>query len=248
MKRFYETTGVDAADGGFRVLLDGRPLKTPAKRTLVIPIEGLAQAVAEEWKAQVDDIQPDIMPITRLATTAADRMPDLRDAAIDEIADYAGTDLVCYRADRPDELVTRQHAAWQPALDWMTKRYDVTFELTVSLVPTPQPEATLHGVRQVIAAIDDWPLVGVHGATTSLGSVVLALALWHGELDAGAAADASLVDALFEIERWGEERDALRRHETLRRDIQGVARFFQYLPPTAEGLPPKVWRATSKKN
>lgn len=236
MKRFYKVTGVDAADGGFHVLLDGRPLKTPAACTLVLPLEGLAEAVAEEWEAQVEDIQPDIMPITRLATTAFDRMPDLRDAAIDEITGYAETDLVCYRADKPDDLVKRQHAAWQPALDWMTKRYDVTFELTVALTPTPQPESTLKGMRQVIAAIDDWPLVGVHGATTSLGSVVLALALWHGELDARAAADASLVDTLFEIERWGEERDATRRHEALRRDVLGIAGFLQHLPPTAQDV------------
>ncbi len=231
MKRFYKTTGVDAVDGGFRVLLDGRSLKTPAKAELLLPIEGLAEAVAEEWEQQVEEIEPDAMPITRLATTAVDRMPELRDAAIQEVADYAGTDLVCYRAADPDDLVRLQHEAWQPALDWMTKHYGIAFDLTVSLVPIAQPEATLAGVQRVIEAIDDWTLVGVHGATTSLGSVVLALVLWHGRLDADAAADASLVDALFEIERWGQERDATKRHEALRRDVRGIARFLQYLPP-----------------
>ena len=231
MKRFYKATGVDAADGGFRVLLDGRPMKTPAKQTLVVPFEGLAKAVAEEWDEQGEDIQPDAMPVTRLATTAADRMPALRDAAIDEIAGYAETDLVCYRASGPDELAERQRTAWQPALDWMAARYDVTFETTVALLPVPQPDATLDRVRSVVEAIDDWPLVGVHAVTTGLGSVVLALALWHGKLDADAAVDASLVDALFEIEQWGEERDATRRHEALRRDMQAAARFLADLPP-----------------
>ncbi len=231
MKRFYKTAGVDAVDGGFRVLLDGRSLKTPAKAELLLPVQGLAEAVAEEWGQQAEEIEPDAMPITRLATTAVDRMPELREPAIMEIADYAGTDLVCYRAPDPDELVRRQHEAWQPSLDWMSKNYDVTFELTVSLVPATQPVATLDGVRKVIKAIDDWPLVGVHGATTALGSVVLALALWHGELAADAAADASLVDALFELERWGQERDATRRHEALRRDVRGIACFLQHLPP-----------------
>ncbi|MEM8948660.1 MAG: ATP12 family protein [Pseudomonadota bacterium] len=231
MKRFYKTTGVDEIDGGFRVLLDGRSLKTPARAELVVPVEGLAHAVAEEWDAQADEIAPDAMPITRLATTAVDRMPELRKPAVQEIADYAGTDLVCYRAPDPDELVRRQHDVWQPALDWMAKRYDIAFDLTVSLTPATQPEATLTGVRNVIEAIDDWPLVGIHGATTSLGSVVLALALWHGRYDADAAVDASLVDALFELERWGEERDAAKRHEVLRRDVRGVARFLQHLPP-----------------
>lgn len=231
MKRFYKATGIDAGEGGFRVLLDGRPIKTPARNVLVLPVEALAKAVAEEWEAQSEDIQPDEMPITRLATTATDRMPILRDAAIQEIADYAGTDLVCYRAPSPDALVLRQHEAWQPPLNWLAERYGITFDVTASLTPVAQPEATLDGIGGLIAAIDDWPLVGVHAATTSLGSVVLALALWHGEIEADAAADASLVDALFEIERWGEEREATRRHEALRRDVRGAGVFLQHLPP-----------------
>lgn len=231
MKRFYKTTGVAAGEDGFRVLLDGRAVKTPARKDLVLPVEGLAEAVAEEWDAQEDEIAPDAMPITRLATTAVDRMPELRDAAIQEVSDYAGTDLVCYRAADPDDLVKRQHQAWQPALDWMEKRYGLAFEVTVSLLPQQQPEATLRGVRSIVDAIEDWPLVGVHGATTRLGSVVLALALWHSEIDADGAVDASLLDALFEIERWGEERDATRRHAALRQEIRAVARYLQHLPP-----------------
>ncbi|MGI9510864.1 MAG: ATP12 family chaperone protein [Geminicoccaceae bacterium] len=235
MKRFYKETGIDAVDGGFRVLLDGHALKTPARHELISPVEGLARIIAEEWDGQAETIVPDAMPITRLATTAIDRMPDLREAAIDEVAGYAETDLVCYRASNPDELVKRQHAAWQPALGWMAKRYDISFDVTVSLLPANQPDATLKAVRNVVGAIDDWPLVGVHAATTGLGSVVLALALWHGELDADRATDSSLVDALFEIERWGEERDATKRHEALRRDIMGAARFLEYLPPESTG-------------
>ena len=230
MKRFYKETGVDAADDGFQVVLDGRPIKTPAKQVLILPTRGLAEAVAAEWDEQEDEVVPDVMPITRLATTAIDRMPALRDAAVREISDYAGTDLVCYRASEPDELVRRQEEAWQPSLDWMAKRYDIAFETTVSLLPASQPEVTLSRVGNVIAAIDDWPLVGVHAATTTLGSVVLALALWHGQLDADAAADASLVDALFEIERWGEERDAVKRHQALKRDVRGATLFLRHFP------------------
>ncbi len=232
MKRFYKATGVDGVDGGFRVLLDGRPLKTPAKAALIVPAEALAADIAEEWDAQADEIVPDAMPLTRLATTAVDRMPDLRAPAVQDIADYAGTDLVCYRAAEPQELARRQHNAWQPALDWMATRYEITFEVTETLLPLDQPEATLTRVRDIVGAIDDWPLVGVHAATTGLGSVALALALWHGELDADAAADASLVDALFEIERWGEERDATRRHQALRRDIRAAASFLLHFSPT----------------
>ncbi|MGI9490890.1 MAG: ATP12 family protein, partial [Geminicoccaceae bacterium] len=171
------------------------------------------------------------MPITRLATTATDRMPELREAALHEITDYTGTDLLCYRAPKPDDLVRRQHDVWQPVLDWMKKRYGISFEVTGSLLPAPQPKATIEGIRRLVEGVDDWPLVGLHAATTGLGSVVLAMALWHGEIDAASAADASLLDEMFEIEQWGQERDASRRHDVLRRDINGIALFLAQLPP-----------------
>ena len=231
MKRFYEDVSVDEIDGGFRILLDGRPLKTPGKATLLTPVQGVAEAVASEWREQGEKIEPSAMPITRLATTAMDRMPELREPAIQEITDYTGTDLLCYRAPKPDDLVQRQHECWQPPLDWMEQRYGIQFDVTGSLLPVPQPKATIEGVRGIVETIDDWPLVGLHGATTGLGSVILALALWHGEIDAGGAADASLLDELFEIEQWGQERDASRRHEVLRRDIKGIATYLQHLPP-----------------
>jgi len=231
MKRFYEDVSVDEIEGGCRILLDGRPLKTPGKATLLTPVQGVAEAVASEWREQGEKIEPSAMPITRLATTAMDRMPELREPAIQEITDYTGTDLLCYRAPKPDDLVQRQHECWQPPLDWMERRYGIQFDVTGSLLPVPQPKATIEGVRGIVETIDDWPLVGLHGATTGLGSVILALALWHGEIDAGGAADASLLDELFEIEQWGQERDASRRHEVLRRDIKGIATYLQHLPP-----------------
>lgn len=231
MKRFYKKVAVDEIDGGYRTLLDGHPLKTPAKATLVVPAKELADAIASEWDEQEETIEPTAMPVTRLATTATDRMPALRAAAIQEMAGYTLTDLLCYRAPKPDDLVRRQHDAWQPVLDWMEKRYGIAFEVTASLLPVPQPQATIDGVRRIVEAIDDWPLVGLHGATTGLGSVILALALWHGEIDAAAAADASLLDELFEIELWGQEREATRRHDVLRRDIRGIATFLKPLPP-----------------
>lgn len=231
MKRFFKKVSIDACDGGYRTLLDGRSLKTPAKAELVVPVEGLAKAIAKEWDAQEDEIEPAAMPITRLATTALDRMPDLRSAAVQEITDYTGTDLLCYRAPKPDDLVCRQHETWQPSLDWMERTFGVAFEVTGSLLPTPQPQETIDGVRKLVETVEDWPLVGLHGATTSLGSVVLALALWCGEIDAAFATDASLLDELFEIEQWGQERDASRRHDVLRRDVQGIALFLQHFPP-----------------
>ncbi len=231
MKRFYRDVGVDAVDRGHRVLLDGRPLKTPGRRTLVLPVRELADAVAAEWLEQGETIEPTAMPVTRLATTARDRMPELRESVIQEITDFAGTDLLCYRASKPEGLVRRQQEVWQPPLDWMARRYGVEFVVTTSLVPTPQPKATIDAVRRQVEAIDDWPLVGLHGAVTGLGSVVLALALWYRQVDAMTVADASLLDDLFELETWGQERDANRRLEVRRRDIQGAALFLRHLPP-----------------
>lgn len=238
MKRFYKEVGVGEADGAYRILLDGRPLKTPAKTTLTVPVRGLADALASEWEEQDEKIEPTAMPITRLASTATDRMPDLREPAIHEITDYTGTDLLCYRATKPDDLVRRQHDSWQPMLDWIQGRYDIRFDVTGSLLPAPQPKATVDGIRELVEMIDDWPLIGLHAATTGLGSVVLALALWHRQIDAGSAVDASLLDELFEIEQWGQERDASRRHSVLRRDIKGIAVFLEQLPPDDLGREP----------
>ena len=230
MKRFYRDVGVEADDRGYRVLLDGRPLKTPAGQILVLPVEGLARAIAAEWRAQGETVEPTAMPVTRLATTARDHMPARRASIVQEIVDFAGTDLLCYRASRPDQLVRRQQQAWQPPLAWIARRYGIAFAITRSLLPTPQPKATIDGVRRRVEGVDDWSLIGLHGATTSLGSVILALALWHQQIDATTAADASLLDDLFELETWGQERDANRRLEVRRRDIHGAALFLRHLP------------------
>jgi chaperone required for assembly of F1-ATPase len=227
MRRFYEAVGVAPSGQGHGVLLDGRPVRTPAKRPLVVPSAHLAETIAQEWREQGDTVRPDAMPLTRLASTAIDRMPGLRQAAIDEVVAYVDTDLVCYRAAEPFELVRRQHHAWQPPLDWLSAAYGIKLTVTTSILPLAQPAAARAGLRTAIEHLDDWPLVGLHAATTSLGSLVLGLALLHGEIDAEAALDASLLDELFEIERWGTDPEIERRHAVLRRDAIGAARFLQ---------------------
>jgi chaperone required for assembly of F1-ATPase len=229
MKRFYQTASVGSEGGGYTVLLDGRSVKTRAKATLLLPNTALARAVAAEWDAQVDQITPDAMPLTRLVTTATDRMPALRAAARNEIADYGGTDLLCYRATEPDPLVERQHHAWQPHLDWLERDLGIRLEVTGAMLPLSQDPAMLQKLRQVIEGVPDWPLVGLHAATTGLGSVVLGLALMRQQIDAETAADASLLDELFEIERWGEEREASRRHAALRRDVAAADLFLRHV-------------------
>jgi chaperone required for assembly of F1-ATPase len=235
MKRFYREVAVAAGEHGHHVLLDGRPVRTPAKRLLAAPTAPLAAAIADEWRQQGDTIRPDAMPLTRLASTAIDRMPAQRQAAIEEVVAYADTDLVCYRAAEPFELVQRQHHAWQPLLDWLSDAYGVKLAVTTSILPVAQPPAATLRLRCAIEGLDDWPLVGMHMATTALGSLVLGLGLLHGRLDPDAALAASLLDELFEIERWGSDVEAERRHEVLRRDVTGAARFLHALhaaPPS----------------
>jgi chaperone required for assembly of F1-ATPase len=226
MKRFYREVTVDLGELGYRILLDGRPMRTPAKQALAVPTARLAEALADEWREQRDRIRPDTMPLTRLASTAIDRMPAQRQAAIEEVIGYADTDLVCYRAAEPFELVQRQHHAWQPMVEWLSQTYGVRLVVTTSILPLVQPPAARAALRGAIEKLDDWPLVGMHAATTALGSLVLGLGLLRGRLDAEAALAASLLDELYEIERWGSDVEAERRHQALRRDISGAARFL----------------------
>jgi chaperone required for assembly of F1-ATPase len=235
MKRFYQTAGAAPRGQGHVILLDGRPVRTPAKALLVVPTAALAEAVAAEWREQDETVRPERMPLTRLASTALDRLPALRQAAIDEALAYADTDLLCYRAAEPFDLVQRQHHAWQPMLEWLSTTYGVKLTVTTSMLPVAQPEAARARLRRAVASLADWPLVGFHAATAGLGSLVLGLALLEGRIDAEAALSMSLLDELFEIERWGTEPEVLRRHAALRRDIEGAARFLQALggPPEA---------------
>jgi len=235
MKRFYQAVRVAPGGHGHQVLLDERPVRTPAKRPLIVPTAHLAEAVAAEWRAQGETIRPELMPLTRLASTALDRMPGLRQAAIDEAAAYADTDLLCYRAAEPFELVQRQYHAWQPMLEWLSAAYGVKLSVTTSMLPVAQPEAARMRLRTAVAGLEDWPLVGLHAATIGLGSLVLGLALLDGRIDAEAALAASLLDERFEIERWGTDPEAERRHAAVRSDVTAAARFLQAIhePPQA---------------
>lgn len=226
MKRFYRTATAAPEQDGHRVLLDGRPLRTPAKQVLAVPSTELAAAIAAEWAAQVETIEPATMPLTRLASTAFDRMPAARAAMIEEVAGYLDTDLLCYRAAAPIELIERQRDGWQPLLEWCEDSYGTRLVVTTSVLPVAQPEAAIQDLRAVIEDLADWPLVGIHAATTTLGSVVLAFALLQGRIDAAAAWHLSLLEELFEQERWGRDQEAEQRQEALRRDVEATALFL----------------------
>jgi chaperone required for assembly of F1-ATPase len=231
LKRLYREVGVEEGTGPVAVLLDGRPLLTPARRPLRPPTRGLALALAEEWAAQGELVEPALMPLTRLATTATDLMPARRADALEEVAGHAPTDLLCYRVASPAELARRQEERWQPWLDWLAAELGIRLHPARTLDPMPQPEAALRGVRAAVGAVADWPLVGLHAITVLTGSVVLGLACLRGALDARTAFALAWLDELYQIERWGAEPEQERRHAALRRDLAAGERFLRLLEP-----------------
>src|SRR6266403_4579751 len=143
MKRVYSIVETRPVDRGWGVALDGKPMRTPGKQALILPSEALAAVIAAEWDAQREEIRPATMPLTRLAATAIDRTAAQRDLIVAETANYADTDLVCYRAEHPPALAARQHAVWQKLIDWAAQRYDAALAVTSGIVPVRQPPATL---------------------------------------------------------------------------------------------------------
>jgi chaperone required for assembly of F1-ATPase len=229
VKRFYKTAGVTEASEGFGVALDGKPVRTPAKRALAVPTRALAVAIGEEWLAQGDTVDPKQLPLTRLASIALDLVAPRRAAVVAEVVKYAGTDLVCYRAEQPPDLVARQRAAWQPLIDWAALRFDAPLAVTSSILPVAQAPATLEAFETAVTAYDSHRLAALHLATAGCGSLIVALALIEDRIDAEAAFAAAELDESYEIERWGEDAEQAKRRKGLREDIALAARFVALL-------------------
>ena len=229
MKRFYREAAPVTGDGAFAVHLDGKPLQTPAKRALEVPTRALAEAIAAEWQGQGATIVPHSLPLTRLASTAIDRVAPNRAAVIREIANYATTDLVCYRAPEPAELVSRQHAAWQPLLDWTQERFAARLIATHSITPMAQAPEALAAITRAIERQGAMELAALHLATAACGSVVVGLALLEERLGPDAAFAAAQLDESYQMERWGEDSEQTRRRASLKEDIHLAARFLGLL-------------------
>ena len=227
MRRFYKGACSDPVEGGFGVFLDDRPVMTPGKRILTVPWAALGDAVAGEWSAQEETVDPMSMPLTRFANTALDIVGGKRDEVVAEIAGYGETDLVCYHVDRPEELRRRQEAAWDPLVDWIGEECDVRLEVTAGLIPAPQPEEAVAALRARVAALDDFVLAAFQRATGALGSVVLALAMANGRLAAEEAWAASTIDEAYQAERWGEDSEAGEARAVLRSELLAADRFIR---------------------
>lgn len=229
MKRIFKSAEAVSTDGLWGLALDGRRFKTPAKKLLEVPSQALAEALAAEWNAQGEKIKPETMQLTQLCCTALDLAAERQDELRGELLAYAGSDLLCYRAQGPAALRQRQEATWQPLLDWIATRYDAPLLITEGLDVIRQPEASLVALSRALAKLDVLRLTALSTATQSAGSLVIALALMEGRLTPEQALNAAEVDALFQREFWGEDAEALARHEALAQELEAARRFFDLL-------------------
>lgn len=209
-ERFYRAAEARAHDDGFVIVLDGRPVRTPARKALAFPVRDLAEAAASEWAAQKDAIDPFSMPLTRLANAIIDGVVDNPAPVAQEIEKFLGTDLLYYRAARPPGLVARQSEAWDPVLAWARASLGAQFILSEGIVFVEQPEQALMRARTAVPA-DPWRLGAVHAMTTLTGSALLALAVAAERLSVGEAWEAAHVDEDWNMERWGEDPLVLER-------------------------------------
>ncbi|WP_112381330.1 ATP12 family chaperone protein [Sphingomonas carotinifaciens] len=224
MKRFWRQVSVDDD----RVIrLDDRPVRTPGRTPLALPTRAAAEAVAAEWAAVADMVDPRAMPLTGLANAAIDRIaPDPAHFA-EGLARYGESDLLCYRADDPAELAARQAAAWDPVIAWARARYDIGVETTAGIIHRPQPPATLARLGDAVAALDPFAMAALSPLVTLTGSLLLALALVEEAFDADTIWAAAHVDEDWQIERWGEDILAAERRTARRAEFDAALRFLR---------------------
>jgi len=226
LKRFWKTATVEQTDDGFAVLLDGRSVKTPAKAGLIVPSKALAEKIASEWDAQEGDVNPEIMPFTRAANAALDKVTHQFVEVADLIAAYGENDLLCYRAATPQELVDRQAAAWDPILDWANDVYGVRLATGQGVMHIAQPPSAIERLTQEVHALSPFQLTAFHDLVSLTGSLVLGFAIVNNRLGADAAWDLSRIDEIWQAEHWGQDEEALDLAETKRQALLSAAEFY----------------------
>ena len=229
MKRFWRATSVEEQGAGYTILLDARPVKTPARALLTLPTCALAEAIAAEWDAQADTIDPRAMPLTGLANAAIDRVAPDPATFAGGLAQFGASDLLYYRAERPRRLVELQAAAWDPLLDWARRRFDVDFVLGSGVMPVDQPEATVRALAPAVAAYDPFRLAALSPLVTVGGSLIAALALAEGAVARDAAWTAVTIDEQFQLDEWGSDAEAEKALAARREDFDAGARLLDLL-------------------
>lgn len=225
-KRFWQAAVAEPCEGGFTVRLDGRGVKTPAKVPLVVPTLAMAQAVAAEWAAQVGEVRPETMPVTRAANSALDKVVPQRAEVVAALAAYGASDLLCYRAVAPDALAERQAAAWDPLLDWAEAALGARLAVTRGVMPVMQEDVALARLEARVADLSAFHLAGFHDLVAISGSLVLALAVIHGRLDVAEAWTLSRIDEAWQVEQWGEDEEAAAAEAERRVAFEAASRFY----------------------
>jgi chaperone required for assembly of F1-ATPase len=222
-KRFYGSAAAAPVEGGFGIHLDGRPTRTPARALLIVPSQALGEAIAAEWNAQETIIDPATMPLTRIVNAGIDGVAQRLEEVRDAIVSYAGTDMICYRADGPQTLVERQKAHWDGLLDWVREALGARFLLAEGVMPVAQNRETLERFGAALAGLGPLALAGLNVATTLTGSAIIALAVQRGRLSPEDAWAAAHVDEDWEIAQWGEDVEAAAKRAGRWLDMQAAA-------------------------
>jgi chaperone required for assembly of F1-ATPase len=227
-KRFYASVGVGEAEDGFTITLDGKPIKTPSGRQVIAPARSIAEAIAAEWNAQGDTIDPLTMPLTRFANSVIEGVVDKVEAVADDVAKYLGSDLLFYRAGHPETLVAREAAHWDPILFWAADALGAHFILAEGIVHARQPDSAVAAARAALPP-DAWSIAALHVMTTLTGSALLALALFHGVIDQDQAWAAAHVEEDWNIEKWGVDEEVAARRAARRVDFKAAANILKAL-------------------
>ncbi len=222
-RRFYGKVAVTPERG---IALDGKPVRTPKKSLLALPTNALAEAVAAEWEAQGGKIDPRTMLMTKLANTAIDRVGLERARILAEMVDYAASDLVCYRAERPPDLVARQAAHWDPVIEWVSMEINSHFKAVPGVTHRPQPPEALQAIGNTLADMSDFEVAALHSIMTLTGSAIMALMLARGALSPDTAWAAAHVDEDYQIDNWGEDEEAAERRAARHKEFLACCRFL----------------------
>ena len=227
MKRFWQAAGIVQAEDGFAVHLDGRPVRTPAKRLLAVPTRAIADRIAGEWQAQDKSVDPRTMPWTRSANAALDKVAPQRTAVEDYLAAYAATDLLCYRAEGPAALVARQAGAWDPILDWLAQRYDVRLAVTEGVMPVTQDDDAIARLARAMSPMTDFQLTAFYDLVTLTGSFVVGLAAADDAFPPSELWASSRIDEDWQTEEWGEDEEAAEATAARRTAYLHAADFYR---------------------
>jgi chaperone required for assembly of F1-ATPase len=219
MKKFYQSADVAVVQDKFAIELDGRPLQTPARRSLALASRDLAQAVAAEWQAQGENVLPLTMPLTGLINTALDRTAGERPAMSQTVLAFAAMDLLCYRAEAPQDLVDLQSKTWQPLLDWADDTFAARLTVTAGILPVAQPAAAVTALERALEPFDDLPFTALCSLAAACGSLVVSLALAHRFIDADQTFRIAELDSIYQARQWGVDAEAEARQKTLRADL-----------------------------